>query len=509
MKKKSLNINKIYTILRILFIAFLFIMQIACMILLTYMLKKHAFIAYTFIEVLSIMVLIHLMADERNSAYKMLWMGIVLLLPIVGHIMYDLWGKSHSHIRKHTKIQDEIDKVNNNQIMDGKVISQIKHEDLERLSLYLTNYSYPPYKNNDLKFCFSGEEAYKNILEDIKKAKKFIFISVYTLAKGRLFDEIFEVLEQKAKEGIEIKIIYDDVGSILKIPHNVKVHLEELGIEVTVFNAIHKNASKQYYNYRSHQKIVVVDGNTAYTGGFNIKDEFINHKSSYGYYKDCAIRIKGDAVWSFTLIFIGMWNTTGHKIEEVEKYKPNHNIKNDILCQPFADGPSNYVQFAEDMYKYLINTAKRTLYITTPYLNPDDEMIDMLSLAGKSGVDIRIVTPKIFDKKTSKLLSEFNFGRLLKNGVRIYEYEKGFIHSKIILNDFANIIGTVNMNFRSFYIHYECGAFIGDKDFTDKLKKEVMNVINESTEITYDEWVHRSKKTKIFQYVVNIFKSQL
>jgi len=380
---------------------------------------------------------------------------------------------------------------------------------MERLSSYLTNHHYPPYKNNEFEFFYSKEDAYKNIIEEIKNAKKFIFINVFMLSIGKLFNEIYELLKEKANEGVEVKLIYDDVGSMLKIPKNLKNKLEEIGIEVTIFNEIHKNAFKQYYNYRSHQKIIVIDGNIAYTGGVDINDAYKNKLSSLHDYKDCAIKVTGDAVWSFTLIFIGMWNTTDHKINEYSKYKPNHNIKNDKICQPFASGPANYIHLAEDMYKYLINTAKRTLYITTPYLIPDDEMIDALCLAGKSGIDIRIITPKVFDKNISKLLSEFNFGILLKNGVRIYEYKKGFILSKIILNDFASIIGTINMNFRSFYIHYECGAFTLDKEFNNNLKKEIDDLIKGCEEITYDNWLHRSKKTKIFQYIANVFKTQL
>ncbi len=505
---KEKHLGRVHTFLRIFFIILLFIIQIFCMFIFTYLLKKHAIFAYVIIEIFSILVLIHLMADERNSAYKMLWIGIVLLLPIVGHIMYDLWGKSHSHIRKHTKMQDEIDKVNSYQNMDGKVLSEIEDDDSQRLSSYLTNYSFPPYKNNSLDFYYSGEETFENIVKDIKNAGKFIFISVFTLSKGDLFDKIFNILKQKASEGVEVKIMYDDVGSILKIPANVKKRLEEQGIEVTIFNAIHKNASKQYYNYRLHQKIIIIDGNISYTGGIDIKDNNWNnilHES----YKDCSLKITGDATWSFTLVFIGMWNTTDHKISDIEKYRPSHYIRNDIICQPFADGPSNYVQFAEDMYKYLINTAKNTLYITTPCLNLDDEMIDVLCLCGKSGVDIRIVTPKHFDKKTNKYLSEFNFGRLLKNGVRIYEYNKGYLHSKIILNDFAGIISTINMNFRSFYIQYENGVFITDKPFIKDIKTQIDDIMKDCDEITYDEWLHRSKKTKIIQYILNVFKCQL
>ncbi len=506
---KEKHLGRVHTFLRIFFIIILLIIQLFCMVIFTYLLKKHAVFAYVIIEIFSILVLIHLMADERNSAYKMLWIGIVLLVPIVGHIMYDLWGKTHSHIRKHTKIQDEIDKVNSYQNMDGEVLNNMDNEDLHRLSSYLTNYSFPPYKNNTLSFSFSGEETFENIIKDIKNAKKFIFISVYTLSKGDLFDTIFDILIKKAAEGVEVKIMYDDVGSILKIPANVKKRLEEQGIEVTIFNAIHKNAGKQFYNYRLHQKIIIIDGNISYTGGIDIKDNNWNHVLLDNTYKDCSLKITGDATWSFTLVFIGMWNTTDHKISDIEKYRPSHDIKNNVICQPFADGPSNYVQFAEDMYKYLINTAKNTLYITTPCLNLDDEMIDVLCLCGKSGVDIRIITPKHFDKKINKYLSEFNFGRLLKNGVRIYEYNKGYLHSKIILNEFAGIVSTINMNFRSFYIQYENGVFITDKPFIEKVKNEITQLMKDCDEITYDEWVHRSKKTKIIQYILNVFKCQL
>ncbi|WP_294468539.1 cardiolipin synthase [uncultured Anaerofustis sp.] len=507
---KNKENDRLGTIIRILFIAFLFLIQIAFMILLTYFLKNHAVIVYTFIEVLSVIVLMHLMAEERNSAYKMFWMTIVLLLPIVGHIMYDFWGKKHSNLRKHSLIQKQIDRVNYKQITNDEILNNMDNIDAQRLSSYLTNYHYPPYKNNITKLFFSGDEAYEKIKDDIRNAKKFIFISVYTISKGKVLNEIYELLKEKAREGVEVKLIYDDIGSILKIPKGLKEHLEEIGMEVTVFNEIHKNAFKQYYNYRSHQKIIVIDGNISYTGGFDLKDSFINLQENDTYYKDCAVRTEGESTWSFTLIFIGMWNAASdNKIKDFEKYKNTYEMKCGIICQPFADGPANYVHIAEDMYKYLISTARRTLYLTTPYLNPDDEMVDCLCLAAKSGVDIRIITPKIYDKKVSKYLSEYNFGRLLKNGVRIYEYNKGLIRSKIILNEFASIVGTINMNFRSFYLHYECGNFVPDTEFTNELKYEILELLIDCDEITFDEWIHRSKKTKVIQYVLNIFKSQL
>ena len=324
---KNKGNNRLGTIMRILFIAFLFLIQIAFMILLTYFLKNHAVIVYTFIEVLSVIVLMHLMAEERNSAYKMFWMTIVLLLPIVGHIMYDFWGKKHSNLRKHSLIQKQIDRVNYKQITDDEILYNMDNIDAQRLSSYLTNYHYPPYKNNITKFFFSGDTAYKNIKEDIRNAKKFIFISVYTVSKGKVLDEIYELLKEKAKEGVEVKIIYDDIGSILNIPKGLKEHLEEIGMEVTVFNEIHKNAFKQYYNYRSHQKIIVIDGNISYTGGFDLKDSFINLQENEIYNKDCAVRTEGESTWSFTLIFIGMWNAaTDNKITEFEKYKNSYEM---------------------------------------------------------------------------------------------------------------------------------------------------------------------------------------
>jgi len=297
---------------------------------------------------------------------------------------------------------------------------------------------------------------------------------------------------------------------MLRTPNNFKKNLEAEGFEIHVFNPIHKYTDKLYMNYRSHQKIIVIDGNVGFTGGINLADEYVNMVHRFGIWKDNAVKVEGEAVWGLTVTFLQMWEVSSEgELIDYNPYRPTKQFEeNDVFCQIVSDGPANNPRNPiESIYKQIINYAKKYLYITSPCLIIEDDMRDTLITAAQSGVDVRIITPFIPDKKSVKIITNFNYGRLLEAGVRIFEYTPGFIHAKTIINEECGIVGTINMDYRSFYLHYECGVWMCNKEVIDTIKADLVKTMDVSREVTYEEWKNRPLKLKIYQLILNLFST--
>ena len=319
---------------------------------------------------------------------------------------------------------------------------------------------------------------------------------------------LYPILKDKVKEGVEVKFMYDDFGATLRISKNFKKDLEANGIDVAVFNPIHKYTDKLYLNYRNHQKIIVIDGNIGYTGGMNLADEYANIIDRFGVWKDSAVRVEGDVVWGFTVIFLQMWELCD-KLPKLDYnlYRPTKEFpQNDVFCHMVADGPVNNPENPiESLYKQIIYNAKEYLYIATPYLVIEDYLKEALVTAAKSGVDVRIIP----DKKNVKILTNYNYGPLLAGGVKIMEYRPGFIHSKMIINEESGIVGTINMDYRSFYLHYECGLFMCNKEAINLVYDDFISTMKECIEINYQAWKKRPFHIKVYQYILNLFSTLL
>ena len=357
-----------------------------------------------------------------------------------------------------------------------------------------------------------GEDVFEDMFQQIYYAKDFILMNFFIVAEGALWNKMHEVLLEKVKQGVRVLFLYDDFGAVLRTPKNFRESLEREGIWVGVFNPIHKYTEKLYMNYRSHQKILVIDGNVGYTGGINLADEYVNIVNRFGVWKDTAIRVEGDAVWGLTVTFLKMWEVA-NETESIDynlfRGKKN-DIQSDVYCQVISDGPANNPNNPiETVYKQMINYATKYLYVTTPYLIIEDDMVQSLTTAASSGVDVRIITPYIPDKKNVKLLTNYNYGRLLEGGVKIYEYLPGFIHSKTILNEDCAIVGTINMDYRSFYLHYECGIWVCDQGMVQSMYKDFMATIEQCQEITYSMWKNRPLYIKMYQSILNLIATLL
>lgn len=509
-EKKGIVKSYLSGFLRAAVVAGLVLAQFALIVILSLWFRGYSFYFYTLIEILSILIIMALVNDNRSSSYKIAWINIILILPLTGHIMYVLWGKSDSKRKIEKKVLQKLRHGASFYTYNQDVVNEFTglYPTKSRMVKYLESYHFPLFKNNQVTYYPMGEDTFDAIAMDIEKAEKFIMINFFIIGEGVLWERIHSLLLKKIRQGVEVLFMYDDFGAMLRTDKGFRRTLESEGFQVRVFNPIHKYTDKLYMNYRSHQKIIVVDGNIGYTGGMNLADEYVNLVDRFGIWKDNAVRVEGDAVWGLTVTFLQMWEVcTDGVLIDYTPYRPTKQFEqNQVFCQVISDGPaSNPSCPIEGFYKQIINYSKRYLYITTPYLVLEPDMQDALENAVRGGIDVRIITPRIPDKKSVKFVTEFNYGKLLEAGVRIFEYEPGFIHAKTIINEDCGVVGTINMDYRSFYLHYECGLFMCNRDAIAAIKKDLDETLELCHEVTYEEWKSRPLHVKLMQQVLNLF----
>lgn len=504
--------NNMSGFLRAVVSGLLVLVQILVILTLPLFLRQYTAFFYFILEVASFVVAIGLINANKNASFKVAWMAIALLLPVSGHIMYYLWGRRSSRKKlfenTELKIAESYPYIEFDAECEKDFYSE--HPELKGLSKYLKSYRFPLYRNNRAKYYRMGEDVFKDIFQDIIAAKKFVLLNFFIVADGVLLDMLHDILLKKVKEGVEVIFIYDDFGGMIRTDKHFCRKLNDEGIRTILFNPIHKYTDKLIMNYRTHQKIVVIDGNIGYTGGFNIADEYANLIERFGVWKDCGIRIEGDGVWGLTMIFLQVLSICRPK-ENVDynRYRPDKIPgKNNCYCHVIADGPYPYdSHIMESTYKQIISSADEYVYIMTPYLILEEHMIQTLTEAVKRGVDVRIITPKIPDKKKVYKLTQYNYGPLLGGGVRIYEYTPGFIHSKVIMNESSALVGTVNMDYRSFYLHFENAVWISEKEILADIYDDFENTFMISETISYESWKNRPRMDKIIQPVLNMFST--
>lgn len=500
-------------LLRVVTTAFIVLIQFLIVIFLPFLLRGSTVYFYFILELCSVAAIVSLVNKNQCINVRMAWISMVLILPVSGFLFYSLWGREGGKKKK-------LDQHIREQILYGKQFLEQDKKAYEtfihsepisaRMVKYMVNEGIPLRQGNEVKFYAMGEDAFEDIFHALEQAQEFILIDFFIVAEGALFDNLHEILKKKAADGVEVKFMYDDFGGAIRTGRFFKQILKHEGIEVRIFNPIHKYTGQLYMNYRSHQKIVVVDGKVGFTGGFNLADEYANLVNRFGVWKDTGICVAGEAVWDLTVVFLQMWEACTHVTKHIDylKYKRKCSVNGDTYCQVLSDGPAlNPKNTIESIYNQMITFADKFLYITTPYLILEDSMRLNLIEAARRGVDIRIVTPFIPDKKYTKLLTNYNYGNLLKEGVRIYEYTPGFLHAKQMLSENAAIVGSINMDYRSFYLHYENGVWMSGANIQKQVKKDFHKIFEVSHEITYEEWLKRPRKYKVVQPVLNLFST--
>ena len=464
-KKKTENGTK-----RLIFTAVSILLEIVFLLFLFTKVSEYATIIDWATRIVAIFLVLGLYSMDKTSSMKMPWIILMLAFPILGVSLYLLVGLNGS-TKKMRARYEEIDKKLLPYLPDNRqILEWMKKESPQAgaIASYLTNYScYPVYQNTDVTYY---DEAIKGLdaqLEDLSKAEKFIFMEYHAIEDEEAWQRIQTVLEDRVKAGVEVRIFYDDMGSIWFVNMDFATKLKSLGIKCRVFNPILPGLN-MFLNNRDHRKITVIDGKVAYTGGYNLANEYFNITHPYGIWKDTGIRMEGDAVKSMTVAFLEMWNAAGNvKSKELvpEKYVIHYAYKAQQrgYVQPYADSPLDGEQVGEEVYISMANKAEKYCWFITPYLIITDEMTHALTLAAKRGVDVRIITPGIPDKKMVYSVTRSFYHNLVKHGVRIYEWTPGFCHAKMsVADDKMATCGTINLDYRSLYLHFEDAVYLYD-----------------------------------------------
>ena len=507
MTRKRLNF--ILGSMRIAIIVALVLCQAAVIILLVDVLRNLTVWIYVLVDMFIVITMLLLVSRNENNSNTIAWVLLIALFPLLGFVLYIAWGQAGTNAKQNRRVQKSVNYskqfVPSNQA-EGKRL-QASNPESKRISGYLSNNGFPVYQNTSCEYYCLGELQFAALLEDLKKAEHFIFIQTFILSEGRLWDELEEVLLQKAAENVEVRLLYDDFGSAAAFSLKRFRFLRERGIQVLRYNPLHKYTMCMSLNYRTHQKITVIDDKIAYTGGTNIADEYANYYNKRGHWRDTAIRLTGSAVWGLTTTFLQMWDAQAGEYTGYKDYCLNAPVQGKGFFQPFSDGPINNPQnLAETVYKEMISGAKEYLYITTPYLVIDNAMLDLLCATASSGVDVRMILPHMWDQWYVRDVSRSNYEQLISAGVKVYEYTPGFIHSKMILND-ANqcVIGTINMDYRSFHHHFENAVWICESDIVENIKRDMLDTVRDSELYTLEKCQAESAIKKIVVAILRVF----
>ena len=492
--------------LRLGLVALVVAIQIGIIVFLVQVMQDQAFFLYLALQVIAVIDIFILSGKRQNTSFTMAWVLLILLLPVAGHLLYVLWGRRG----KHRRMRRALARSQGFLVKDPAIYQALgeAHPQQKRQAGYLGRMGFPVYRGTDCTYYPLGDYQFPAMLADIARAERFVFLEYFIIGAGKLWDEFREVLARKAAEGVEIRVMYDDLGSLFSIPDDFDADLKRLGIQVVRFNPIQYSTSRLYINYRNHQKICVIDGEIAYTGGTNLADEYANYYEKLGHWKDTAIRLKGGAVWSMTVFYLQMWESQTQEEQQFHLYRSKRETAEfPGFYQPFIDGPMNNPENpAETMYRSIIYNANEYVYISSPYLVIDNSMVDALCTAALGGTDVRIITPRIWDKGYVHMATQSTYVALLRAGVRVYEYEPGYIHAKTILSDDDHCItGTFNMDYRSFYLHYENGVYICGAPVLQEIKTDFLETFEKCREINQDEWEKRPLHIKLLQGFFRIF----
>ena len=442
----------------------------------------------------TVLMVIYLFNSGMDSAAKLTWMFLVAILPLPGAAMLLFTRTDVGHRRTRKRVAALTDMTRDAIPQPAGVPEDLKaeHPDAASLHVFMNRTGcFPVYRNTHVTYFRSGEEQFRAVLTELERAEKFIFLESFIIEEGYMWGETLRVLERKAASGVEVRVMYDGMCESNKLPSDYCGRLGRLGIRAKAFSPIRPILSSQY-NYRDHRKVLVIDGRTAFNGGMNFADEYVNRTHPFGYWKDAGVMLRGEAVRSFTLMFLQMWN-----LDEPEPafaqwleapYDPDRALPEERgtgFVIPFADCPLDGDKVGEGVYMHILNTAKRYVHIMTPYLILDGEMETALRLAAKRGVDVRVILPGRPDKKLAWALAKSHYSRLTEAGVRLYEFAPGFLHSKVFVSDdTVAVVGTINLDYRSLYHHFECATYMAGTDCIPQIEVDFRGAQLRSREVT-------------------------
>ena len=508
---KETTERRISATLRIALVLVLLVVNVAAVVLLSYFLQAHSAIVVTIlIEAAAIAVAINIQSSSSSASYKLAWTLLVVAVPVAGLILYVLWGGNIQSKRLNLLVV----KPPENRGAEKRQ----SEANLERLGEVLPNWrrtaamldrrEFLLYRETDVTYFHGGDAFFADALSRMARAERFIFLEYFSLAEGKLWDRIMEVLTERSRHGVEIKIIFDDFGNLTRMRGETIEQMRQAGMEVEIFNPVHQYVNRLYFNYRDHRKILCIDGQYAYTGGINVADEYAGFIRRFGEWKDSGVLLDGPGAWGLTARFIHMWEMLyGHVHNEHDYYHPLESRPGGGWCQPFADGPINNPDNpAEDVFLQCIANAHHYVWLTTPYFAVEDSVVRALCLAADSGVDVRLLLPGIPDHKYTQIVAGSYYEKLISRGVKIYEFTPGFLHAKsFVVDGEVAMVGTINMDYRSFQLHYECGVMFYGAAAIAEVRKDMEGIISRSAPVDLEIWKKRSWFRKMAEKVLRVF----
>ena len=457
------------------------------------------------VEIFTAAMLIHLINTQDNPSVKLSWAFVISTVPLLGAALYFFVRFDLGHRVNRKLVERSIQTSLPFLPEQMELLQSVKEEDksLHNLARYLKkNGNFPIYQNTEVTYFPVGEDMFREILAQLEQAEKFIFMEYFLVSEGYMWDQLLEVLKRKAAEGVEVRFLYDGMNAFTNFPYSYPRQLEQLGIRCKMFAPIRPFVST-HYNNRDHRKITVIDGHTAFTGGINLEDRYINVKSPFGHWKDTAVMVNGDAVKSFTMMFLQMWNyNERERVFAPYLTLPKKPPQTKGYVIPYGDTPTGGEHVGKMVYLDMINRATDYVWIMTPYLIPDNELLTALQFAAKRGVDVRLILPGIPDKKTIYALSRSYYRHLLDAGVKIYEYTPGFLHAKVVLSDdIHGVVGTVNLDYRSLYHHFECAAYLYRMQVLNDIRDDFLTTMDASRQVFPEDLRDQSLMARVFAYV--------
>lgn len=454
-----------------------------------YLAGKFPYIYYAF-SVAAGMVLIKIINADEPAEFKLTWAVIIIVLPVLGITLYFFNASNWGLVGLKHRVENELlvsrHLVRTSEGTKKALLDQPKV--FQHFAYYMSEKcSFPTFHNTEVTYYPTGKEKLEALIEELKKAKKFIFIEYFIIGRGEIWDRVFEVLKEKVQEGVEVKVMYDGLCSLLKLPYRYPKILGEYGIEAKMFAPLIPFLSTAQNN-RDHRKIVVIDGRVAFTGGVNLADEYANLKEVYGYWKDVGIKLEGRAVMAMTRLFIQNWNLYGRIEVDYEKYldETNHipHYEHNGFVIPYGDMPTDKLETGKMVYADLFTNATEYVHIMMPYFIIDREFFSTIRYASMRGVDVRLILPHIPDKKAAFSIARSFYPDLLEAGVRVYEYTPGFVHAKVMVSDdTVATVGSVNLDYRSFYHHFENGVYLYDTSVTGQIEEDFQKTMAQSMEV--------------------------
>jgi len=475
------------------FVILMLLLQLALMGFMVYSSSQtYKWIHYSLCLV-SAIVLLHIISSGKRPAYKLIWSITILLFPLFGGLFYlfvDLQTLTPGFRRSFSAAEKAAAPFRKQDEATFSALQEAAPDYGAQAHFLTETCHFRAYANEVAEYLTPGEKKYERMKEILAKAEKFIFLEYFIVTEGEMWSGILDILKEKAAAGVDVRLIYDDLGCFMKLPVDYWEKMESLGIRCRIFNKF-KPALTTLQNNRNHRKIAVIDGKWAFTGGVNIGDEYINKTAPFGHWKDASILLTGESTDSFTLMFLSMWQALTGEREDFTKFLSQSApaAESDGFVIPYYDSPMDSEYVGEEVYMNMIGGARQYLYIQTPYLILEDTMVQGLILAAKRGVDVRIVTPHVPDKWYVHMTTRSYYRELIRGGVKIFEYTPGFLHSKVfVCDDAVATVGSINLDFRSLYLHFECGAWLLGSRVIQDIKEDFEMMLRSCESITEDSY---------------------